>query len=153
MNIHISSFMIQISFLMLFTYLFGLTVQHVGSSFPDQGLNPGPWQWEHRFLFSRQPGNSWCSNVLRRPPFPLCPAVVSLSHVRGLYPCGALPQRCSFCWSVCVSLCFSWQKFVLILCWLSCYNFIISFSMWLCKSISCFSSSRFSWLFLALYMP
>ena len=140
-------------FLLLFTYLFIWPHRAAWGFFvPWLGIEPRPWAMRARVLITGQPGNSWSSTVLKRPSFPLCPAVISLSYIRGLYLCSSVPQLCLFYWSVYVSLCFSWQKFVLIPCWLNCYNFIISFSMWLCKSISCFSS-RFSWLFLALCSP
>ena len=39
-------------------YLFIFWAWHVGSLFPDQGSNPGPWQWEHGVLTTGPPGNS-----------------------------------------------------------------------------------------------
>lgn len=38
--------------------LFDCTIGHVGSSFPEQGLNPRPLQWKHRVLNVRPPGKS-----------------------------------------------------------------------------------------------
>ena len=34
----------------------GHTVQHVGSWFPDQGLNPLPLQWESKVFTTASPG-------------------------------------------------------------------------------------------------
>ena len=42
--------------LILFFFFFGHNTGHVGSSFPDQGLNPCPLQWMHRVLTTAQPG-------------------------------------------------------------------------------------------------
>ena len=42
----------------LFIFGFGYTVQLAGSWFPDQGLNPGPWQWKSQILATGPPGNS-----------------------------------------------------------------------------------------------
>lgn len=38
------------------TFFFCHNTGHVGSSFPDQGLNPCPLQWMHRVLTTAQPG-------------------------------------------------------------------------------------------------
>lgn len=42
----------------LFFFFLGHAKLFVGSYFPDQGLNVGPWQWKHRVLTTRLPGNS-----------------------------------------------------------------------------------------------
>ena len=42
----------------LFIYFFGCTVRHLGSHFPDQGLNPCPVQWKHGVLTTGPPGKS-----------------------------------------------------------------------------------------------
>ena len=39
----------------------------VGSQLPEQGLNPGPWQWKHWILTTRPPGNS---QILERFNYP-----------------------------------------------------------------------------------
>ena len=41
-----------------FFFFFGHVARHVGSYFPDQGLNPRPWQWKIRVLPTGPPGNS-----------------------------------------------------------------------------------------------
>ena len=38
-------------------YFSGSVVQFIGSLFPDQGLNPGPWQWQHQVLTPGLPSN------------------------------------------------------------------------------------------------
>ena len=43
-------------FFYLFIYLFGRAVQHVGSQFPDQGLNLCPLHWKHGVLTTGLPG-------------------------------------------------------------------------------------------------
>ena len=45
-------------FLNVYLFIFGLTTWFAGSSFPDQGLNPGLWQWKRGVLTPRPPGNS-----------------------------------------------------------------------------------------------
>ena len=40
-----------------FCFFFGHSEQHVGSYFPDQGLNLCPWQWKLRVLTTILPGN------------------------------------------------------------------------------------------------
>ena len=45
-------------FLFLLFLLFGHTVQHVGSQFPDQGSNLHPLHWKHGILISGPPGKS-----------------------------------------------------------------------------------------------
>ena len=39
-------------------FLYGFTVWLVGSLFPNQGLNPCPWQWKSRVLTTGPVGNS-----------------------------------------------------------------------------------------------
>ena len=41
-----------------FLFFFGCTVWHVGSYFPDQGLNPRPLHWKHGVLTTGPPGKS-----------------------------------------------------------------------------------------------
>ena len=41
----------------LYFFCFGHTVRLAGSQFPDQGLNPSPWQWKHGVLVTGPPGN------------------------------------------------------------------------------------------------
>ena len=41
-----------------FIFIFGCTERHVGSQFPNQGLNSCPLYWEHRVLTTRPPGKS-----------------------------------------------------------------------------------------------
>ena len=41
-----------------FFFFFGLTVQHVGSKFPNQEWNPHPLQWKHKVLTTQPPGKS-----------------------------------------------------------------------------------------------
>ena len=46
-------------FMYLFAYLFflfGHIAWHVGSQYPDQGLNPGPLQWKLTILTIETPG-------------------------------------------------------------------------------------------------
>ena len=40
-------------------FFFGHVTWLVESQFPDQRLNPGPWQWECKVLTTGPPGNSW----------------------------------------------------------------------------------------------
>ena len=52
------------SFSFFFSFsLFGHTMQHVESLFPNQGLNARPLQWKRRVLTTGQPGNSPLSRV------------------------------------------------------------------------------------------
>ena len=51
-------FLIQGSHLSFFSNYFGSAMQHAGSQFPDQGLNPCPWHWELTFLTTGLPGKS-----------------------------------------------------------------------------------------------
>ena len=54
-----------------------LQLQHVGSSFPDKGLNPGPLHWECRVLATEPPGKSLGGFLLTFPPiFMLCPTLM-----------------------------------------------------------------------------
>ena len=48
----------HLSISLFFFFFFGRTVQHMGSYFPNQGLNPHTLQWKHRVLPTGQPGNS-----------------------------------------------------------------------------------------------
>ena len=41
-----------------FFFFFGHVTWLVEYQFPDQGLNPGPWQWECKVLTTGPPGNS-----------------------------------------------------------------------------------------------
>ena len=41
-----------------FFFSFGHTIQLVESLFPNQRLNPGPWQWKQQVLTTGPPGNS-----------------------------------------------------------------------------------------------
>ena len=44
---------------------FDLTTQHVGSQFPNQGLNSLSWQWKHGVLTTGPPGKSlYCFNFV-----------------------------------------------------------------------------------------
>ena len=45
-------------FIFKFYYIFGHTVWHAWSYFPDQGSNPCPLQWTCRILTTGLPGNS-----------------------------------------------------------------------------------------------
>ena len=45
-------------FFFYFLFFFCCTGQHVGSQFPNQGLNPRPLQWKHRDLTTALPGKS-----------------------------------------------------------------------------------------------
>ena len=45
-------------FTLLFILFFGRAARHVGSQFPDQGLNPRPLQWKRRVLTTGPPGKS-----------------------------------------------------------------------------------------------
>ena len=38
--------------------IFGHTTRHVGSQFPDQGIEPTPLPWEHGVLTTGPPGKS-----------------------------------------------------------------------------------------------
>ena len=42
----------------LFFFFFGHVTWLVESQFPDERLNPGPWQWECKVLITGPPGNS-----------------------------------------------------------------------------------------------
>ena len=64
---HISPMCRISSFLSCFLFYFfslGHTTWLVESQFPDQGLNPGPQQCEHRVLTAGLPGNSWKLDIL-----------------------------------------------------------------------------------------
>ena len=39
-------------------FFFGHAARHMGSQFPDQGLNPCPLHWEHGVLTARPPEKS-----------------------------------------------------------------------------------------------
>ena len=57
------------------SFSFGHTVELVGSSFPDQGLNPCPLHWKRGVLTSGMPGKSASplkSHLLSATPLPLC---------------------------------------------------------------------------------
>ena len=41
-------------------FVFWHATQHVGSEFPDQGLNLRPLQWKHQILTTGSPGKSPC---------------------------------------------------------------------------------------------
>ena len=43
---------------LIFFFFFGCATWLTGSQYPDQGSNPGPWQWEHRVPTTRPPRNS-----------------------------------------------------------------------------------------------
>ena len=90
------NFLIFILFLFLFIYLFvcfGYTVQLAGSCFPDQGLNPGPWQWKSQILATAPLGNS-LNFVLTN---------FILTGMLTFYTCSIilpLSRACSLCCSV-----------------------------------------------------
>ena len=42
----------------VFIHFFGCSVQHVGSQFPNQGLNSSSLRWKHKVLTTGLPGNS-----------------------------------------------------------------------------------------------
>ena len=44
--------------LLYLSFLFGHATRHVGSQFPDQGLNSDPLLWKHTPLTTGLPGNS-----------------------------------------------------------------------------------------------
>ena len=50
-----------------FFFFLSHTTQLVGSQFPDQGLNRGPWQWKLRILTTGLPGNFWVVEILILP--------------------------------------------------------------------------------------
>ena len=56
-----------------FFSFFGHTMQHVGSQFPDQGLNPRPLHWKHGVLITGSSGRSPIDFPLPSffSPFPL----------------------------------------------------------------------------------
>ena len=49
---------IIVVFVFVFVFFFGHAMPLVGSYFPDQGLNPGPWQWKCWLLTTGPTGNS-----------------------------------------------------------------------------------------------
>ena len=69
-----------------FFFFFCLALQHVGSQFPNQGLNPCPLHWKLRVLTSGLPGKSPRSFIL------IIHYQVPLSCPLFLYPCYAKPQ-------------------------------------------------------------
>ena len=68
-SLFISWFKTMVSKLLFFLeaticFFFNFWPQHVGSQFPDQGLNPRPLQWQGRVLTTRPPGKSRFLNFL-----------------------------------------------------------------------------------------
>ena len=49
-----------------FIVFFLLAAQHVGSQFPNLGLNPRPMQWKHGVLTTGPPGKSQIVNAISR---------------------------------------------------------------------------------------
>ena len=82
--------LVLVLFIYLFIFGFGYTVQLAGSWFPDQGLNPGPWQWKSQILATGPPGNS-LNFVLtkfhsyRNADIYTCSVILPLSRARSLF--------------------------------------------------------------------
>ena len=86
------TFPLSSEYKIFFFFFFGYVMWLAGSQFPDQGMNPHPWQWEHRVLTTEPPENSldrsferdierstfflsphasmWFCSTLSKPPFP-----------------------------------------------------------------------------------
>ena len=63
-------FFLNFYLIFFFFFFFGHITQLMGSWFSDQGLNPGPWQWEHGVLTSGPLGSS--HNRFLKLFFPQC---------------------------------------------------------------------------------
>ena len=59
-----------------------------GSQFPDQGMNPHPWRWEHRVLTTEPPENSLGRSLERD----IERSTFFLSHHASMWFCSALSK-------------------------------------------------------------